>query len=758
MKKTLSLVLCVIMLLSCIISTNSLAAASEVIFETDFDTLDGFTFAEGSGWSRLKEIADAGDAIHKNALHVYQTPSSTPGELLQTYTLDNAVSSGKLHISYQLMVTGTASQYQLIDVTDSAGASYVSFARLSGAASDSYLENNWGSKALTPTYTQNEWTQIDIVVDFANNKSYLYSNGVLKYTQNGLRMTSIKSITFKHYCYNTNGVEVFMDDLKISTCETDIYAANSVYDNGDIYFKLSSTVAESTAFPSSLTLKKVGTDETVNASVQLVTNKIIKLTPETALDSNSEYTVVFPESAAYADILGNNLTAASKGFYVSVPAAEVTANVSENIPAFENGTSSYLTQNAGWYLGNGWQTSALIEEHTEGNKGVKLSGSAAPVVLYELSNVPASGQYTMTISYDAMIAGDAITGAALDTYLIQNDGQTTWSSNTRTRLMTMNLSDSGAISYWTGTGPYTSTATENKIYEAVAANAWYTFEYSILLGTGSGNKVSYTVRDASGAVIASASDQVLMNSSFATPWRIAFSSNANTTVWFDNLSVNYSYSYTPASVESVRFIGIDNSEILPEASMDNSFRGLKAQFSEAVEATATLVGETAGNIALTQTTSGAATSHNWELSGFLAPDTYTFEITYGDNDSKVSRTFTTEEADSLVVSEFGIYDGSEKVEDWNATLIGKSLVAKATIINPTGDTEKACIIYAAYNDGKMIAVNCNNVLGEEISGAFEGQPVQVSFTVPTGCDGIKVFLWNGLNTMKPLAINEVLSD
>lgn len=362
MKKTLSLVLCIMMLFSCIISTNSFASASEVIFATEFDSLDGFTFTEGSGWSRLKEIADTGDAVHKNALRVYQTPSSATGELLQTYTLDSAVSSGKLHISYQLKVTGTASQYQLIDVTDNAGASYVSFARLSAAASDSYLENNWGSKAPNPTYTQNEWTQIDIVVDFANNKSYLYSNGVLKYTQNGLRMTSIKSITFKHYCYNTNGVEVFMDDLKISTCETDIYATDGIYDNGDIYFKLSSTIAESTAFPSSLTLKKVGSDETVNAAAQLVTNKIIKLTPETALDSNSEYTVVFPESAAYADILGNNLTAASKGFYVSTPATEVVNNISENIPVFENATSEYLADNTGWTLAAGWRTSALVSD------------------------------------------------------------------------------------------------------------------------------------------------------------------------------------------------------------------------------------------------------------------------------------------------------------------------------------------------------------------------------------------------------------
>jgi len=758
MKKTLSLVLCIMMLLSCIISTNSFASASEVIFATEFDSLDGFTFTEGSGWSRLKEIADTGDAVHKNALRVYQTPSSATGELLQTYTLDNAVSSGKLHISYQLKVTGTASQYQLIDVTDNAGASYASFARLSGAASDSYLENNWGSKAPNPTYTQNEWTQIDIVVDFANNKSYLYSNGVLKYTQNGLRMTSIKSITFKHYCYNTNGVEVFMDDLKISTCETDIYATDGIYDNGDIYFKLSSTIAESTAFPSSLTLKKVGSDETVNAAAQLVTNKIIKLTPETALDSNSEYTVVFPESAAYADILGNNLTASAKGFYVSVPAAEVTANVSENIPTFENASSEYLANNTGWTLAAGWSTSALVQAHTEGNYGVKLSGSTAPAVLYELSNVPTSGQYTMNLSYDAMIAGDAITGATLDMYLVQNDGQSNWSSNARSRLMTMNVADSGAISYWTGSSPYVSSATENKLYESVAANTWYTFEYSMLLGAGSGNKVSYTVKDSTGAVIASASDKVLMNSSFATPWRIAFTSIANTTVWFDNFSVDYSYTYTPASVESVRFIGLDNSEIVPDESVSDSFKGFKAQFSEAVEATATLVGASEGSIALTQTTSGAAAAHSWNLSGFLAPDTYIFEITYGENDSKVSRTFTTEEADSLAISDFGVYDGTTKVLEWNEALIGKSLTAKAKLVNPTGGTEKACIIYAAYNDGRMIAVNCNNVLGEEISGAFEGQTVQVPFTVPTGCDTIKAFLWTGLDTMMPLTSSEILID
>lgn len=399
-----------------------------------------------------------------------------------------------------------------------------------------------------------------------------------------------------------------------------------------------------------------------------------------------------------------------------------------------------------------------FQTHTEGNYGVKLSGSTAPAVLYELSNVPTSGQYTMNLSYDAKIEGDAITNATLDMFLVQNDGQSTWSSNARSRLMTLNVANSGAISYWTGTSSYISSATENKLYENVTANTWYTFEYSMLLGTGSGNKVSYTVKDSTGEVIASASDKVLMNSGFATPWQIAFTSNANTIVWFDNLSVDYSYSYTPASVESIRFIGLDNSETVPEASVSNDFKGFKAQFSEAVEATATLVGASEGSIALTQTTSGATAAHSWNLSGFLAPDTYTFEITYGENDSKVSRTFTTEEADSLVVSEFGIYDGSEKVEAWDATLIGKSLTAKAKLVNPTGGTEKACIIYAAYTGGKMIAVNCNNVLGEEISGAFEGQEVNVSFTVPAGCDSIKAFLWTGLDTMKPLMENELLSD
>jgi len=430
------------------------------------------------------------DTLHQKALHIYrQYENAESGYTESIVDFGTSVRQGVLKLSYSQKLSGnSANLLQYVYTVNEKGLQDC-FAVLGTTEQSSYV-NGWrGFKAELSALVADEWCLIDIVIDFDNDCAYLYRDGVLIDYSVELMVDEICGIMFQSHTGDKTDGGVYFDDLKISTVQDDICVTKTEISGKDIVLYLNNTLKDGSF---SLERKK--------------------------------------------------------------------AVANEGIEPFESGgySSVYLGSNThlGWKLYETFNTNTTVAEHIQGDKGIRTTGNYVQTVAYNLGNLPVAPEYTINISYDAMFKGTDMNGASknysLEAYLLENNGQSVWANNTRTRLLTMNYIGSNSISYWTGTSPYMSSATETKLVDSVEMNKWYTFDYSIRMGEAGNHITDYKVLDSDGKVLAEEKEKILMNESFEKPYQLAFVMNTNNTdsstdtlkgTWIDNLSIDYTYEY-----------------------------------------------------------------------------------------------------------------------------------------------------------------------------------------------------------------------
>ena len=137
------------------------------------------------------------------------------------------------------------------------------------------------------------------------------------------------------------------------------------------------------------------------------------------------------------------------------------------------------------------------------------------------------------------------------------------------------------------------------------------------------------------------------------------------------------------------------------------------------------------------------------LDNFLAKGSYTLSV------DGFEYSFTVGEG-SYTVSDYGFVDADgNALTDEKAMLNGGSYKFKVSAKNTTGDSTKSLYAIVAYygENNKMIGVEKTEVKNAEgITDGYAMQSGDVSFSVPEGgsVKCIKAFMWDSLNTIKPI--------
>ena len=194
---------------------------------------------------------------------------------------------------------------------------------------------------------------------------------------------------------------------------------------------------------------------------------------------------------------------------------------------------------------------------------------------------------------------------------------------------------------------------------------------------------------------------------------------------------------------------MDDSALLPKATVSNSFKGFDVQFAEGQPEDSVTATLTSGTETINFTAERLGDGREWKylLSSFLKPNTnYTFTMTYGNNDTYSYR-FTTSAADQIEFADFGFYraDGSE-VKKISELSDGEVITVRATVYNATGDEKTVCVSAAAYENDFMKDVNYDE---KTVDGSMNGTVLSANVTYHTGMDQLCGFFWDGISTLKP---------
>lgn len=337
MNKFVSLTLAIAMLLSLTvmpqISANETEATEEILVWSDFEyDKGGFMgqYDNGAATGGVDRVYT--DASHGKSFRIYSkspaTDSNTNQKTQRAFlNLPEAVSTGKLHISYEAMTdtpelsdvevsSGTRvrklESYLMVSPTAQAdgiisGTDDYKFGKLiafgNGMGGVRYVNGNmeYGYRPKeTNEANVGEWYQIDAIIDFDNGRTAtFYRNGVeLGSTTLSDNITAIQNLTFNMWSFrgSIDPVSLYIDNLKIAKLGTqsDLSVASYVIgaDKKSITLNLSETVGTMPELSAeNVSVIKRGSDASENITAITATGKNITIALENALLAGMEYEV-----------------------------------------------------------------------------------------------------------------------------------------------------------------------------------------------------------------------------------------------------------------------------------------------------------------------------------------------------------------------------------------------------------------------------------------------------------------------------------
>lgn len=451
MNKFVSLTLAIAMLLSLTvmpqISANETEATEEILVWSDFEN------DKGGLMGQFQTLLGGVDRVYTDAAHgkSFRIYSQSPGT--DSYTNQNiqraflnlpeAVSTGKLHISYEAMTdtpelsdveisSGTKKRklesYLMVSPTAQAdgiisGTDDYKFGKLiafgNGFGGVRYMNGNmeYGYRPKeTNEANVGEWYQIDAIIDFDNGRTAtFYRNGVeLGSTTLSDDITAIQNLTFdmRSFRGSIDPVSLYIDNLKIAKLGTqsDLSVASYVIgaDKKSITLNLSETVGTMPELSAeNVTVFKRGSDASENITAITATGKNITISLENAALAGMEYEVYV--DADLIGIAGASATELCEYVYVN---KEMTAeNIVLDMNFNDASETPFATQDAA-NRGFGNTTNLTVEEYP-GRGKVNISRTTDDAVAYSnqmfsaayLLNSPLSKDEVYEITYSNMITG-----------------------------------------------------------------------------------------------------------------------------------------------------------------------------------------------------------------------------------------------------------------------------------------------------------------------------------------------------------------
>ena len=728
------------------------------VFWNDFRTTSSAWSSEIIGNENgmiMRTVTD--DTAHGNVSEIY-SPGVSGTEWGMwggtAYTLADPAEREKLLISYDVKSTNVNTH---IEVAAPSGNYTETLAFANGMG---YIFNNW-SADFKPEVESDKWTHVDLVIDQAAKTGDCYMNGRLLKSETAYNLPdTIGSVRVKHFASGTEGRYSRLDNVKVSVLKDSSFAPiQYTYGENAAYVLLSSTLPEG-KLPDA-TVKLLGTEDAAEGvTVTKEGADILKIDYSHAnLVGGAEYLVEL--ATPVLDILGRSL---DHEIVFDAPTGMVETTVTKTGFEEENTWRSDTVGAwpANWENISAWGNPVEIghaaEPGKDSNHVIKFmepfaDNAREKKLKYTLpENLP--DECELKISYRTKI------------HAIENDGadQTTI---TFRPVLTQSGNESFMIAenYYNGFDAHNGGLTistgsawaQNGGQTLLAADqfqfdSWYTMEYTYHLDGINRATVDYAVKNESGDVVAEATGKNAPGTLMTKPDAIVFvhydgSGTKQAYTLLDDFSVSYTTS--EAAAPAIRLIGMDDSALLPKATVSNSFKGFDVQFAEGQPEDSVTATLTSGTETINFTAERLGDGREWKylLSSFLKPNTnYTFTMTYGNNDTYSYR-FTTSAADQIEFADFGFYraDGSE-VKKISELSDGEVITVRATVYNATGEDKKVCVSAAAYEKDFMKDVNYDE---KTVDGSMNGTVLSANVTYHTGMDQLCGFFWDGISTLKP---------
>lgn len=296
--KKLMLFLCIMFgILLCF--TNSYAEA-RVYYENDFENYNGGQFATVNAngtdcWTAITSkypLVAAEDQNGNKGMNVQGTEQYDTAQC--RYVFDTPVSNTTLYISFDIN-RGTNNFYQTyLSIYDAGGnQKYVFYA--DAGRQIFYGPNrdllNWGNTSVTIPYEANRTYKIDLAYDLINKMAYTYIDGEL------LSSVSFSGLTLsvKQIYFVLHGNVEFFDNLRISAMDSTSFTARVVQNPSENWLDLqfSESIKWDNSIAQNTVLKNLYTNEEINATVEKVDFRKLRVFYEGTLSTADEYQIIF---------------------------------------------------------------------------------------------------------------------------------------------------------------------------------------------------------------------------------------------------------------------------------------------------------------------------------------------------------------------------------------------------------------------------------------------------------------------------------
>lgn len=450
-KKLVSLTLALTMLLSLAVMPQTTATASaagdEVLVSADFEN------TKGGLKGQFQTVVGGVDRVYTDAVHgkSYRIFAQSADDSSLTnrqqqrafLNLPEAVSTGKLHISYELMTdtnevdqqNGKLQSLLALEATAQTEAlsksNYKAFVFGNNTGGIKYVKGGteWGyGDNYVDNVVKNQWYQLDMVIDFDSEEktvTYWIDGELMGTTPLHPNLTAVQNLTF--FVWSLGGIttpsSLYVDNLKITKLGTasEMTVSGTVVgkEKTEITLNLSETMAYAPALSASnISVIKRGNDASEAISSVSAKGRNITINFANALSADTEYQVKID-----AELTGiNGAQTADICEYVFVKGDAPAANVVLDMDFDDASSTPFATQDtANRGFGN---TVDLTVENYPGRGKVNVARTTDSTAAY--ANGVFSAAYLLDstlnknevyeISYSSMITGAGASGGGVVNY------------------------------------------------------------------------------------------------------------------------------------------------------------------------------------------------------------------------------------------------------------------------------------------------------------------------------------------------------
>lgn len=735
-KRMLSVLTALAISVSTVSAMSFTASASIVngkLFNTGFDDVSVWTSTVDGRYVTQKTE----DVLRGN---VYDIIQAGGGEAKNYYEFPEAISSGKIHISYEMNMNsglknawlklGTQASTQNVDVDTKrfVGMSYSAADSafkigVSTAPTASGADN--ANMADVAAFEGDVWNTVDIVVDADTKKTDIYLNGTKVIESVAGNVGDGAIYGFALYSKpETNGTSGgYIDNLSVNLLNAAEVSTSVDYitNYADITFSNSVVINET----NSVKIREAVTGAELS-NVAIVATKASKTYRLRAagVTQGKEYIIEFAQPLY--DIFGNKVNANDLTFYV--PYDEKVYCINEDFTNYTP-TSSYATVETI----DGNQVLAMKKDpNGASNTGLTIK------LLDKAHFIPKGKEIVHEFRYKTVVE----TGETpiLTVRNLCDDAAGTSAS--------VFEAQKGTIMHYSSVS---STAADGGSIGTLTSSNWHNVKVTYNSATG---KQKVEIFSDSGASELSVDNLSANNANNMKGKQVAGillrhrGTSTNSIIYVDNVKVYYE-DKLPA-VENVRF-GFNGKEILPNAQMTPDIDSVSIKFTGEIdeETLATGIKLYKGEDTV-ETTGGVYDS---------TTNTYTFNIKAQILDINSAYKLEVKDASGVAVKEY-VYPfttGTGSLEIMSFELVndkgaeatnedfasGNALAAKASVKNTTGNVEDVVLIYALYDsDGNFIDMDFD-VYNE----ATPKKDLKCDIMNYSGASEVKVFLWDSLSGM-----------